>query len=213
MTSTPESVPVASSELTASSSAAIPSIASPITTTTTSNSASAPVPSASSTPIMTKKGGKAKGKSEAKKRKLGDEESTDTSEEVTQLEKTVDFYRNEYSELLAKLNFMETKAIDQETDYLRMMAKKDQQIRTQDELMSKGKEEILRLRAAVAELEAEKEELHQRIANKEKADRELEEAEADRKFRAKQQEFGDLLNRYRISVCTKETNLELLKTP
>ena len=62
--------------------------------------------------------------------------------------------------------------------------------------MTKGKEEILRLRAAVAELEAEKDELRQRIANKEKTDRELEEAEADHKFRAKQQEFGDLLNRY-----------------
>ena len=53
-------------------------------------------------------------------------------------------------------------------------------------------DEILRLRATVAELVAEKEELRQRIANKEKAERELEEAEADRKFRAKQQEFGDL---------------------
>ena len=95
---------------------------------------------------------------------------------------------------------MEMKAMDQETDYLRKIAKKDEQIRTQDDLMTKGKEEILRLRAAVAELEAEKEELRQRIANKEKANRELEEAEVDRKFRAKQQEFGDLLNRYRISV-------------
>jgi len=55
-------------------------------------------------------------------------------------------------------------------------------------------DEILRLRATVAELVAEKEELRQRIANKEKAERELEEAEEDRKFRAKQQEFGDLLN-------------------
>merc|ERR1711888_479001 len=60
-------------------------------------------------------------------------------------------------------------------------------------------DEILRLRATVAELVAEKEELRQRIANKEKAERELEEAEADRKFRAKQQEFGDLLNRYEPS--------------
>ena len=84
-------------------------------------------------------------------------------------------------------------------DYIRKIAKKDEQIRTQDELMTKGKEEILRLRAAVAELVAEKEELRQRIANKEKADRELEEAEADRMFRAKQQEFGDLLNRYEPS--------------
>ena len=46
--------------------------------------------------------------------------------------------------------------------------------------MTKGKEEILRLRAAVAELEAEKEELRLHIATKEKADRELEEAEVDR---------------------------------
>ena len=60
-------------------------------------------------------------------------------------------------------------------------------------------DEILRLRATVAELVAEKEELRQRIANKEKAERELEEAEEDRKFRAKQQEFGDLLNRYEPS--------------
>ena len=84
-------------------------------------------------------------------------------------------------------------------DYIRKIAKKDEQIRTQDELMTKGKEEILRLRAAVAELVAEKEELRQHIAIKEKADRELEEAEADRMFRVKQQEFGDLLNRYETS--------------
>ena len=55
-------------------------------------------------------------------------------------------------------------------DYLRKIAKKDEQIRTQDELMTKGKEEILRLRAAVAELVAEKEELRQHIAINEKAD-------------------------------------------
>ena len=91
---------------------------------------------------------------------------------------------------------MEMKAIDQESDYLRKITKKDEQIKAQDELMTKGKDEILRLRAAVAEMEAEKEELRQRITNKEKADREVEEAEADRKFREKQQEFGDLLNRY-----------------
>ena len=48
-------------------------------------------------------------------------------------------------------------------------------------------------------MEAVKEELRQCITNKEKADREVEEAEADRKFREKQQEFGDLLNRYEPS--------------
>ena len=59
---------------------------------------------------------------------------------------TLDFYRSEYHELLVKLNFMETKAIDQENDYLRIIAKKDEQISTQDELMSKGKDEIIHLR-------------------------------------------------------------------
>ena len=198
MSSTPESVKMADSDLTMSSPAPSPSIASlSTTTTTTSMSANAPVPrpSASSTPIIAKN----KGKSEAKKRKIGDEVSTDNSEELAQLEKTVDFYCNECGELVAKIDSMEMKAVDQETDYLRKMAKKDEQLRTQNDLMTKGKEEILRLRAAVAELEAEKDELRQCIANKEKADRELEEAEADRKFRAKQQEFGDLLNRYEPS--------------
>ena len=52
-------------------------------------------------------------------------------------------------------------------------------------------------------MEAEKEELRQCITNKEKADREVEEAEADRKFREKQQEFGDLLNRYEPSFPFK----------
>ena len=198
MSSTSESVEMADADLTVSSPAPSPSIASlTTTTTTTSVSANAPVPrpSASSTPITAKK----KGKSEAKKRKIGDEVSNDTSEELAQLEKTVDFYRNECGELVAKIDSMEMKAVDQETDYLRKIAKKDEQLRTQNDLMTKGKEEILRLRAAVAELEAEKDELRQRIANKEKADRELEEAEADRKFKAKQQEFGDLLNRYEPS--------------
>ena len=188
MSSTPESVTMADSDLAISSPAPSPSIASPTTTTTTTTSisANAPVsrPSASSAPIK------------AKKRKLGAEVSTNTSEELAQLEKTVGFYRNECGELVAKIDSMEMKAMDQETDFLRKIAKKDEQIRTQDDLMTKGKEEILRLRAAVAELEAEKEELRQRIANKEKANRELEEAEVDRKFRAKQQEFGDFLNRY-----------------
>ena len=66
----------------------------------------------------------------------------------------------------------------------------------QDERMSKQEEEILRLRAAIAELEAEKGEVPQCIADKEKANRESEEAESDRKFRARQQEFRDVLNRY-----------------
>merc|ERR1712136_57584 len=112
MSSTSESVTMSSPKLVVSLSAAIPSMASPITTTA-SNTTGDPVPSASSTPTTTKKGGKAKGKSEAKKRKVGDDESIDTSNEVTQLEKTLDFYRSEYHELLVKLNFMETKAIDQ----------------------------------------------------------------------------------------------------
>ena len=171
-------------------------VADPAAAAATSDGASAPVPGASSTPITAKK---VQGKSDAKKRKIGDEASTDISEELTQLEKTVDFYRNECAELVAKIDFMEMKATDQESDYLRKITKKDEQIKAQDELMTKGKDEILRLRAAVAEMEAEKEELRQRIANKAKADREVEEAEADRKFRAKQQEFGDLLNRYEPS--------------
>ena len=52
-------------------------------------------------------------------------------------------------------------------------------------------------------MEAVKEELRQCITNKEKADRKVEEAEADRKFREKQQEFGDLLNRYEPSFPFK----------
>ena len=64
-------------------------VADPAAAAATSDGASAPVPGASSTPITAKK---VKGKSEAKKRKLGDEVSTDISEELTQLEKTVDFY-------------------------------------------------------------------------------------------------------------------------
>ena len=68
----------------------------------TSDGASAPVPGASSTPITTKK---VKGKSEPKKRKLGNEVSTDISEELIQLEKTIDFYRNECAELVAKIDY------------------------------------------------------------------------------------------------------------
>jgi len=192
MSSNSESVTMSSPKLVVSSTASIPSMASPITTSA-SNTTGDTVPSASSTPTTTKKGGKAKGKSEAKKRKVGDDESIDTNE-VTQLEKTLDFYRSEYHELLVKLDFMETKAIDQENDYLRIIAKKDEQISTQDELMSKGKDEIILLRASIRELEAEKDEFRQCLMDKEKAYKESKEAEADRQFRAKQKEFGDLLN-------------------
>ena len=89
----------------------------------------------------------------------------------------------------AKLNSVEN-------DYLQIIAKKEEQLRMQDERMSKQEEEILRLRATIAELEAEKGEVPQCIADKEKANRESEEAESDRKFRARQQEFRDVLNRY-----------------
>ena len=201
MSSNSESVTMSSPKLVASSTASIPSMASPITTSA-SNTTGDTVPSASSTPTTTKKGGKAKGKSEAKKRKVGDDESIDTNE-VTQLEKTLDFYRSEYHELLVKLDFMETKAIDQENDYLRIIAKKDEQISTQDELMSKGKDEIILLRASIRELEAEKDEFRQCLMDKEKAYKESKEAEADRQFRAKQKEFGDLLNRYEPSFHFK----------
>ena len=104
---------------------------------------------------------------------------------------------------ITKLNSMEKKSIDQETDFLRMLAKKDEQIRIQDELMSRGKEEILRLRVVVTKLEAEKEEFRQRLAVTEKADRELEEAKEDPKFRARQQEVGNLLKRYEASFLFK----------
>ena len=157
-----------------------------MTTSASVNATVDPAPSASSTPTTTKKGVKGKTKSEAKKRKVGEDESVDTSNEITQLEKTIDFYRSEYNEVLAKLNSAEAKAIDKETDYLRMLAKKEEQIRTQDEMMSKGKEEILRLRANVDELETERDELHQCLMDKEKEDKELKEAEEDRKFREKQ---------------------------
>ena len=109
MSSTPESVTMADSDLAISSPAPSPSIASPTTTTTTTTSisANAPVsrPSASSAPIK------------AKKRKLGAEVSTNTSEELAQLEKTVGFYRNECGELVAKIDSMEMKVMDQETDF------------------------------------------------------------------------------------------------
>ena len=78
------------------------------------------------------------------------------------------------SELTAKLNSVETKAMNKEMDLLQIIAKKDEQI-------------II--------LKAELEEVRQCLADKEKADRELKEAEADRKFRARQQEFLDVLNR------------------
>ena len=158
------------------------------------------MPSAGST---TKKGGKTKVKPEAKKRKIGDDESNDTANEVMQLEKTVDFYKNEYNEVLVKLNDQETREIDQETEYLRIIAKKDEKIRIQDVNIGEGEEEILRLRASVRELEAENERFRQRLADKEKADRESEEAEADRQFIARQNAFRDLLNRYEPSFPLK----------
>ena len=77
---------------------------------------------------------------------------------------------------------METKAMSKGTDYLRIIAKKDEQI-------------II--------LKAELEEVRQCLADKEKADRELKEAEADRNFRARQQEFLDTLNRYKPGFPSK----------
>ena len=192
---------IVSSEALISPPTATPSIASPITTTTTaSSSGSTPVPSAGST---TKKGGKTKVKPEAKKRKIGDDESNDTANEVMQLEKTVDFYKNEYNEALVKLNDQETREIDQETEYLRIIAKKDEKIRIQDVNIGEGEEEIVHLRATIRELVAENEQVRQRLADKEKAERESEEAEADRQFIARQNAFRDLLNRYEPSFPLK----------
>ena len=86
------------------------------------------------------------------------------------------------SELTAKLNSVETKAMNKEIDLLQIIAKKDEQI-------------II--------LKAELEEVRQCLADKEKADRELKEAEADRNFRARQQEFLDTLNRYKPGFPSK----------
>ena len=86
------------------------------------------------------------------------------------------------SELTAKLNSVETKEMNKKMDYLRIIAKKDEQIMI---------------------LKAELEEVRQYLADKEKADRELKEAEADRKFRARQQEFLDILNRYKPGFPSK----------
>jgi len=61
-------------------------------------------------------------------------------------------------------------------------------------------------------MEAVKEELRQCITNKEKADRKVEEAEADRKFREKQQEFGDLLNS-NSSASGKGQNYRIPRKP
>ena len=97
--------------------------------------------------------------------------------------------RSEYNEVLAKLNSVEAKAIDQEADYLRMIAKKEEQIRTQDEMMSKGKEEILRLRASIDELEADRDELHQRQMDKEKRTRNL---KKKRKIASSEKNKGNL---------------------
>ena len=85
-------------------------------------------------------------------------------------------------------------------DYQQIIAKKDEQLRMQDERMSKQREEILRLRA---ELEAEKGEVPHCIADKEKADDESEEDESDRKLRTRQQEFRDVLNRYETGFPLK----------
>ena len=60
-------------------------------------------------------------------------------------------------------------------------------------------QEILHLRPALAKLEAKKKRC---LADKEKADREIKEAEADYKFRARKQEFGDLLNINKPSFCS-----------
>ena len=97
---------------------------------------------------------------------------------------------------MSSISAVQAKRISVENDYLQIIAKKEEQLRMQDERMSKQEEEILRLRAAIAELEAEKGEVPQCIADKEKANGESEEAESYRKFRARQQEFRDVLNRY-----------------
>ena len=51
------------------------------------------------------------------------------------------------------MSAVKAKLSSMENDYLQIIAKKDEQLRMQDERMSKQREEILRLRA---ELEAEK---------------------------------------------------------
>ena len=94
---------------------------------------------------------------------------------------------------MSTISAVQAKLSSVENDYQQIIAKKDEQLRMQDERMSKQREEILRLRA---ELEAEKGEVPHCIADKEKADDESEEAESDRKFRTRQQEFRDVLNRY-----------------
>ena len=65
----------------------------------------------------------------------------------------------QYSLCLTRKQSQAMSSTPERVDYIRKITKKDEQIRNQDELMTKGKEEILRLRAAVAELVAEKEEL------------------------------------------------------
>ena len=94
---------------------------------------------------------------------------------------------------MSTISAVQAKLSSVENDYQQIIAKKDEQLRMQDERMSKQREEILRLRA---ELEAEKGEVPHCIADKEKADDESEEAESDRKFRTRQQEFRDVLNWY-----------------
>merc|ERR1719188_2176217 len=89
---------------------------------------------------------------------------------------------------------MEDKLTAEKAVHRQVISKKDEQPNIQDELMTKGKAEILRLRSAIEELETEKEQLRQNLADREAAERASAEAEEDRKFRARQQEFDNLLN-------------------
>ena len=83
--------------------------------------------------------------------------------------------------------------------------------------MTKGKAEILRLRSAIEELETEKEQLRQNLADREAAERASVEAEEDRKFRARQQEFDNLLNRYNLKFPLRfvklYSNLAIFSNP
>ena len=66
---------------------------------------------------------------------------------------------------MSSISAVQAKLISVENDYLQIIAKKEEQLRMQDERMSKQEEEILRLRAAIAELEAEKDEVCQCLAD------------------------------------------------
>ena len=57
---------------------------------------------------------------------------------------------------MSSISAVQAKLNSVENDYLQIIAKKEEQLRMQEERMSKQEEEILRLRAAIAELEAEK---------------------------------------------------------